>query len=187
MASFTDKIPTFNPYVQQLPVEAMVEVGMEKQRRYDEGIQKIQTQIDNVAGLDIARDIDKAYLQSKLSQLGNNLKTVAAGDFSNYQLVNSVGGMVNRIGKDENIQNAIISTRNYKKGREERDMYTKEGKGSPSNDWEFNDNVNRWLNGELKDSFNSTYNPYTNYKKNGEERNYFALITIYLSTGGAML
>ena len=45
MASFTDNIPQFNPYVQQLPVEAMVSVGMEKQRRYDEGLQKIQSNI----------------------------------------------------------------------------------------------------------------------------------------------
>jgi hypothetical protein len=42
MASYTDQIPQFNPYIQQLPVEAMAQVGMEKQRRYDEGLQKIQ-------------------------------------------------------------------------------------------------------------------------------------------------
>jgi len=170
MASWTDKQPpVFNPYVQQLPVEAMVEVGMEKQRRYDEGVQRIQTQIDNIAGLDIVRDVDKAYLQSKLSQLGGNLKTVAAGDFSSAQFVNSIGGMVGKIGKDENIQNAILSTRNYKKAREEQNLLNKEGKGSPSNDWEFNDNVNKWINGDIKSSFNSTYNPYTNYKKNALE------------------
>ena len=84
MASWTDKIPTFNPYVQQLPVEAMVQVGMQKQKQYDEGIQKIQTNIDNVAGLDIAKDSDRVYLQSKLNQLGNDVRTFAAGDFSNF-------------------------------------------------------------------------------------------------------
>jgi len=83
MASYTDQIPKFNPYIQQLPIEAMVQVGMEKQRRYDEGLQKIQTNIDNIAGLDVVRDVDKQYLQSKLNDLGSKLKTVAAGDFSN--------------------------------------------------------------------------------------------------------
>ena len=56
MASFTDNpqlLANFNPYVQQLPVDAMREVGMYKQGKYDEGVQKIQTSIDNVAGLDI--------------------------------------------------------------------------------------------------------------------------------------
>ena len=45
----------------------------------------IQSNIDNIAGLDIVRGVDKAYLQSKLNQLGNNLMTVAAGDFSNFE------------------------------------------------------------------------------------------------------
>ncbi len=72
MASFTDILPQFNPYIQQLPVDAMVQVGMEKQRRYDEGVQKIQTQIDNIAGMDVIRDVDKAYLQSKYSIASSN-------------------------------------------------------------------------------------------------------------------
>ena len=110
MASYADKIPTFNPYVAQLPVEAMVKVGMQKQQQYDEGLQKIQTTIDNVAGLDVANDVDKQYLQSKLDSLGNNLKTVAAGDFSNFQLVNSVNGMTKQISKDKNVINAVSST-----------------------------------------------------------------------------
>jgi hypothetical protein len=170
MASFTDIIPQFNPYVQQLPVEAMVQVGMEKQKRYDEGIQKIQTQIDNIAGLDVVRDVDKAYLQSKLNELGNNLRNVAAGDFSNFQLVNSVGGMTSQIIKDPNIVNALSSTKAYRKGLEDMAALTKEGKGSPSNDWDFKDRASKWLNsGELGASFSGTYNPYTNYKKNALE------------------
>ena len=119
MASYTDQIPKFNPYIQQLPIEAMVQVGMEKQRRYDEGLQKIQTNIDNVAGLPVVTDLQKNYLQSKLNDLGSKLKTVAAGDFSNYQLVNSVGGMAKQIGKDATIQNAVKSTAWYRKQAQE--------------------------------------------------------------------
>src|SRR5688572_13390869 len=107
MANFTDtRLQPFTPYVEQLPIEAMVNVGRTKQAQYDQGIEKIQSQIDNVAGMDIVRDIDRKYLQSRLNQLGGNLKKVAAGDFSNYQLVNSVGGMVSQIGRDPNIQSA---------------------------------------------------------------------------------
>jgi len=90
MASFTDNaqaLSQFNPYIQQLPVEEMIDVGKRRQTAHNEGVQKIQTEIENVAGLDVVRDVDKAYLQSKLNQLGNNLRTVAAGDFSNFQLV----------------------------------------------------------------------------------------------------
>jgi hypothetical protein len=170
MASFTDKIPQFNPYVQQLPVQAMVEVGMEKQRRYDEGVQKIQTSIDNIAGLDIINETQKVYLQSTLNQLGSNLKMVAAGDFSNYQLVNSVSGMSTQIIKDPVIQNAVASTARYKKGIADREAYKKEGKDSPSNDFIFNRSASQFINSkDVNAQFSASYDPYVNWKKNSLE------------------
>jgi len=145
MASFTDAISTFNPYVQQLPVDAMVKVGMYKQQKYDEGVQKIQSEIDRVAGMDVIRDVDKQYLQSRLNELGSKLKTVAAGDFSNFQLVNSVGGMATQIGKDINVQNAVSSTAWYRKQAAEMEKAISEGKSSASNQWDFSEQVNGWL------------------------------------------
>jgi len=162
MASFTDLIPQFNPYIQQLPVEAMVNVGMEKQRRYDEGLQKIQSQINNVAGLDIYRDSDKAYLQSKLNELGNNLKIVAAGDFSNFQLVNSVSGMTNQVVKDPIVRNAVSSTARLRKEFASMEDYRKKGKSDKNNEEFFLDRVVKpYLDGPLDASFNGTYSPYT--------------------------
>ena len=162
MASFTDSITQFNPYVSQLPVEAMVKVGMQKQAQYDQGVQKIQSQIDNVAGLDIAKNSDKQYLQSKLNQLGSRLTAVAAGDFSNQQLVNAVGGMATQVGKDENVQNAVASTVWYKKGIAEIDEARKKGKYSASNTWDFTSQADSWLNNEeVGQQFRGRYTPYT--------------------------
>jgi hypothetical protein len=162
MASFTDLIPQFNPYIQQLPVEAMVTVGMEKQKRYDEGLQKIQSQINNVAGLDIYRDGDKAYLQSKLNELGNNLKIVAAGDFSNFQLVNSVSGMTNQVVKDPIVQNAVSSTARLRKEFASMEDYRKKGKSDKNNEEFFMEKVVRpYLDGPLDASFNGAYSSYT--------------------------
>ena len=48
MASYTDAITQFNPYVEQLPVDAMVKVGTQKQAMYEQGVQKIQSQIDHL-------------------------------------------------------------------------------------------------------------------------------------------
>ena len=173
MASFTDNpqlLANFNPYVQQLPVDAMREVGMYKQGKYDEGVQKIQTSIDNVAGLDIIRDVDKGYLQSKLNTLGNSLKTVAAGDFSNFQLVNSTAGMANSISKDDSIQNAVMSTAKYRKGLKEMEAANKEGKGAASHDWLFKTDANDWFKSQdVNKSFDSGYKQYSNYSKNAQE------------------
>ena len=42
MASFSDSISTYNPYISEIPVDLMAKVGMAKQQQYEQGIQKIQ-------------------------------------------------------------------------------------------------------------------------------------------------
>jgi hypothetical protein len=166
MASFSDQISTFNPYVSQLPVEAMVQVGMQKQQQYDQGVQKIQGQIDNIAGMDVANDADKQYVQSKLNELGSKLKTVAAGDFSNQQLVNSVGGMATSIIKDQNVQNAVSSTSWYRKQLAEMEKQITEGKSSVENIEDFNKQASAWLSsGKAGQVFRGRYSPYVDVKK----------------------
>jgi hypothetical protein len=166
MASFTDSITQFNPYVSQLPVEAMVKVGMQKQAQYDQGVQRIQSQIDNVAGMDIAKDSDRSYLQSKLNQLGSKLATVAGGDFSNQQLVNTVGGMATQVGRDENVQNAVASTAWYKKQKQELDKQYKDGKSSVANVYDFTSQADKWLNNDkIGERFNGRYSPYVDIDK----------------------
>lgn len=166
MASYTDIIPQFTPYVSETPVQALIEVGMEKQRRYDEGIQKIQTSIDNVAGLEIMKDISKQYLQSKLNELGSRLKTVAAGDFSNFQLVNSVSGMATQLVKDPVIQNAVASTQLIKKGQAAMEAARKEGKSSVNREYDFMNQVNEYLNdGNVSSQFNGSFRQHVDVNK----------------------
>lgn len=166
MASFTDIIPQFNPYVQQLPVEAMVQVGMDKQKRYDEGIQKIQSQIDEVGGMDIYKPVHRMYLQSKLNELGNNLKLVAGGDFSNFQLVNSVGGMIGQVVKDPVVKNAYASTQLLRKQQGYMEEAKKTGKSSPENEWWFMNEIDRWQNDpDLMKSFTGEYIQYRDVDK----------------------
>lgn len=170
MASFTDAISQFNPYVAQLPVEAMAKVGMQKQAQYEQGVQKIQAYIDNIAGMDVAHDADKSYLQSKMNQLGNNLKVVAGGDFSNQQLVNSVGGMATQIIKDPNIQNAVASTAWYKKQKQQLDADYQAGKSSIANVRDFDRQANKWLsNNEIGQTFRGRYSPYIDVEKKWRE------------------
>jgi hypothetical protein len=171
MASFTDanvldKLTSFNPYIQQLPVNQMVEVGLKKQQQYDEGIQKIQTNIDNIAGLDVVRDVDKAYLQTKINELGNNLKIVGAGDFSDFQLVNSVNGMTTQIARDSNVQNAVSSTAKLRKEQARKEKAIQDGKSSPDNEWFFGKQVSNYLNdSNLDQSFNGQYIEYKDVDK----------------------
>jgi hypothetical protein len=166
MASFTDAIPQFNPYIQQLPVEAMVAVGMEKQQRYDQGLQRIQSQIDQVAGLDIVRDVDRQYLQSKLNELGSKLKTVAAADFSNYQLVNSVAGMASSVAKDSNVLSSVQATAQYRKEQKFMEESRQKGESAIQNEYDFTRQSSNWLNDpNLGASFSGRYRKYIDVDK----------------------
>jgi hypothetical protein len=171
MASFTDQIQTFNPYVSKAPlIEAMVTVGTQKQQQYDQGVQKIQGYVDSIAGMDVVNDADKKYLQSKLNDLGSKLKTVAAGDFSNQQLVNSVGGMATQIVKDPTVQNAVYSTANYRKELAKLQKDVEEGKSSPANIEFFNKRANSWLSSDKAgQKFSSSYIPYFDVQKFAKE------------------
>lgn len=166
MASFTDSQIKFNPYIAQQPVEAMVQVGMQKQKAYEDGVQKIQTQIDNIAGLDVIREVDKAYLQSKLNQLGNNLRTVAGGDFSNFQLVNSVGGMTKQLIRDSGIQNAVSSTAKLRKEQSFMEEERKKGELNPANEFVFNKQASAWIKSQdIEEAFNAKYDKYFDVDK----------------------
>jgi len=173
MASFTDNpqaLTNFNPYVSQLPVEAMVKVGMQKQQQYDEGIQKIQTNIDNIAGLDIYKDSDKAYLQSKLNQLGRDSRMFAMSDFSNAQVVNSVNGMTNSLVKDNKIQDAVSATASAKKELAFMEEERKKGNLNPANEAVFKKKFSSWAdNEEIGQSFNARYDPYFDVWKFAKE------------------
>jgi len=170
MASWTDRIPTFNPYVEQQPVDAMLKVGMYKQQKYEEGVQKIQTAIDNVAGLDIVSNLDKKYLQSKLDALGNNLNLVAGADFSNFQLVNSVNGMTKEIVKDKYVQNAVSSTAQIRKNQRILEADEKAGKSSVQNRAKFEEGVEKYINKiHLKDNYNGKYVRYIDIDKKMRE------------------
>ncbi len=170
MASYKDITPSkFSPYVPTRPVEAMMRVGMYKQQKFDEGLKKIQDNIDNVAGLDVVRPEDKEYLQSKLNQLGGQISNMAGGDFSNFSLVNSVNGMTNQIVKDPAIMNAVSNTARYKKDLTTVDKLQSEGKWAPSNQAAFQKDVNNWFQGGQDATYNANVSPYVNVTKDATE------------------
>jgi hypothetical protein len=168
MASFTDKTPVFNKYVPQQPVDAMLKVGMYKQQKYEEGYKKIQDSIDRVAGLEVLRGVDKEHLKTKMNELGDKLNWVAAGDFSNFQLTNSVAGYANDVSSDESVIAAVSSTNRIKQETFRRRELEKEGLTDANNDAYFSEGVNNYVNStELLGedgtpiSYNGSYIQYT--------------------------
>jgi len=161
MASFTDKVTTFDPYVSQQPVEAMVQVGMMKQQQYDTNLQKIYQSMSNVAGMDIMRDSDQAYLKNKMDDTSKKLRMYAAGDFSQSNLTRGVNNMINSIADDEVVKTAVQSTAKVRNEVGKMTAAQKAGKSSVVNEWALNTQIGNWLQGtEAGESFSGAWTPY---------------------------
>ena len=169
MASFSDSnLPQYKPYVSEMPPEIFHEVGQQKQQQYNQGVQLVQNQINNVAGLDVLRPIDKDYLHSKLNELGNNITGFLASDFSDNQLVNSVSGMASSVAKDGRIQNAVYSTQKFRDEAANMKQAQKDGKSSPENELWFNKQAESYLNNtDPNATFNGRYVPYKDLNEKG--------------------
>lgn len=166
MASFTDQIIAFNPYVEQVPVDDYVRVGMIKQTEYNQGVEKVQAYIDSVAGLEVIKPEQRDYLQQRVGQLQNEVSKIVQRDFSNQQLQNSVGNLTKRIAKDPIIESAVASTQRYKAGVAAMKAAQEKGESGPSNEWYFQDQFQKWYNDkDVRSTFNGSYTKFTDVNK----------------------
>lgn len=166
MSGFKDQLVQFNPYIPQIPVDDYVRVGMMKQEQYNRGVERTQQYIDSVAGLDVVKPEQKEYLTQRVGQLQGEVGKILSQDFSNQQIVNSVGSLTNKIAGDPIVQNAVLSTQKYKQGLGDMKEAKEKGTLSPSNEYVFQRKVQDWLSdGDVKSTFTGEYEPYTDTKK----------------------
>lgn len=162
MASFTDNLVAFNPYVSEVPVDDYVRVGMIKQQQYEQGVQKVQGYIDSIAGIEALKPEQKEYIHQRVSNLQQEIGKVVAGDFSQQQLVNSVGALASKMASDPIVKSTIASTDNYKQQLAAIKEAKEKGKSSISNEWEFSDQFQKWMNDkDVSTQFKGAFTPYT--------------------------
>jgi len=162
MSNFTDQPIQFNPYIETTPVQAMVAVGMQKEQDFKQGIAKVQAYVDTIAGLDIAKEEHKQYVSTKLNEVKQGIAKNLSGDFSDSRITNQIGGAAVHIYKDPIVQNAVISTGNYRKGIADIEAARKAGKSNIANETVFTDSANEWLSDKnVSTSFKDSFTPYT--------------------------
>lgn len=166
MASFLENLTQFTPYMPQQPVEAMVNIGMQKQQQYDEGVQKIQDQFTLIAGLPIAKDPVKQHLQQKLNEVKEKVSGGIATDFSNQRLVNNVMSLTKQIASDPIIELGLQNTLRMQNEDERQKAARESGKSSVENDAYYLSKRANWLNdGSIDSTFDATYSEYIDLNK----------------------
>lgn len=171
MASFAS--PSNLPiaeYVSAIDPQLYGQVITQKQALYDQGVAKVNASLSTIAGIEVIKDAHKQYLNNTVRGLQTDVQKLAGEDFSKQNVVNQALGLASRVAKDPVIQNAMLSTQNYKKALNQRDQYIKDGKTSVENDWYFNQQVNQWLyDGNESSQFNTSYTPYSDVNKKAIE------------------
>lgn len=128
MSNYIGALESFNPYISQIPVDAYIKVGMAKQGMRDAGVQKIQSVVDNISGLDVANQTDKDYLNNRVNELTTELNKHGNIDFSNAQYVKQMASLASPIQNDENIINAVASTQSIRSLQKSQQDALKGGK-----------------------------------------------------------
>lgn len=152
MANYQESQPLQFSQYRGINPETYSAVGMYKQQQYDMGVQKINGVLENIAGLDVMRDVDKEYLNGKVNSLTNQINNLAGADWSNKNLIYQVQGLSSQIARDKNVQSAVMSTMRIKSlQKSQQDILEKSpDKYSPSNQWYDNKSVESYLaNGQV--------------------------------------
>ena len=118
MASRFDPAPQFNPYIKELPTELLTQVGLNLHQNYMGGVQQVQSQIDQIAGLDVIKDQDKQLLQEKIATIGSDISKLVMENFANPLVVGKISQITASVAKDPSIQNAVLGTKAYRAKKE---------------------------------------------------------------------
>lgn len=162
MASFTDSLVAFNPYVAQTPVDDYTRVGLIKQEQYNQGVKTVQGYIDSIAGIEALKPEQKDYISQRINNLQQEVGKVVQADFSSQQLINSIGSLTSKIAADPIVKNTVASTDNYRAELAAIQDAKAKGKSSVSNEWDFNDQFQKWYSdGDVKTRFTGRFTPYT--------------------------
>jgi hypothetical protein len=171
MANFTQTSPIqYKNYVATQPVELMTNIGMQREQQLQQGIEKVNSYVSSISGLDVLREVDKNHVQNKLAELKQGITDNLSGDFSDQRIVGQIAGAASQIYKDPQIRNAVDSTLLVRKGQQELEGYRKDGKGSVAQEYVYNDAVNRYAQDtDPHASFNTRAKQYSDYKKRAVE------------------
>lgn len=139
-----------------------------RKAKFDEGVNKVQAVASQIESLPTLTKEDGDYLNAKVSNITNQINSVAGLDLSNPMNVNQLASEYTSITNDPTILNAVASARNHQKNME----YLEQAKNNPKkygdvlrvqNEWDYNKQLNSYKEARAQGKeavFNYTYKPY---------------------------
>lgn len=161
---------SFTPYI-GVDENVYSQVGLMKQQQYDQNVQKIQGYIDNISGIEAARDVDKQYIKSKVDGVISQLNSIPGADWSTKQVLNQAGTLASTLGRDVNIRAAQLSAFKIKQLQaSQKELKSKNPERyTPQAEYWDNQEVQKYLaSTELGTSYSgpTEATPYANYHEN---------------------
>jgi hypothetical protein len=160
-------------YISPLPADDLIKFASKKQEMYDEGVAKVQQNIDSYNSLrsSILTDVEKEYFDKSMGNLVKSISNSAGLDFSNKSNVQAVLNIGKPLERDQYITTAISNGKEVAR-RQEQLSKMKPGERSVVNDYFYMKDVNDYMNsGKLgqKIGYGKEYTPYVDLSKDWME------------------
>ena len=162
-------------YTQPVDLNLLGKVLQYEQGEFDKGVRNVQSTIDSIAALDVVKDVDRQYLNTKLSNLVSSINNIGGVDYSDPNVQNQISGMSTQIYGDDKIINAVGNTKkfryvqNYYKDLKEK----KPKEWNQANEWYDMNKFSGWLqDGQVGSSTNSdagVVTPFHDYQGDWEK------------------
>lgn len=133
-------------YISPLPADELLKFASKKQEMYDEGVAKVQQNIDTYHSLrnSILTDVEKEYFDKSMGNLVKSISNSAGLDFSNKANVQAVLNIGKPLERDTNITTAISNGKEVSRRQAELSKMKPEAR-SAANDAEYFEDVQDYM------------------------------------------
>src|SRR5690606_20182751 len=157
-------VPEYSPYISSIPVELYGQLAMQKQQQYDTGLQRVQSFVQNITGLEMDRDIDQAYNEQKVGEFRKNIENILSEDLSDTNGLMQAGAYSSQLFNDKRIRNSVLSRIHEKDAYKQLEQAQQDGTYAPENAELLLSQINAWKSGDENAVLGKqTYIPYDNY------------------------
>lgn len=155
--------------VMPLDLNLMASVLQQKQALYDANFSKLQSQVSGIASLDVLRDSDRQYRDSKLNATVDRINNLGGVDLSDLNNVAQLEGVISEVLTDDRLLSAVADTKKIRAWQASEDKFKSDPKllkyYSDANSYINNKKIMEYASGNGRYNGDSTYTPYYDYNE----------------------